>query len=52
MAEKSRPVDVFAKIGRFWLYLFIFDCAATGSGRYITIGPFTPRIVLAVLIVL
>ena len=52
MAEKSRPVDVFAKIGRFWLYLFLFDCAATGSGRYFTIGPLTPRIVLAVLIVL
>ena len=52
MSEKIKPVDVFGKIGRIWLYLFLFDCAATGSGRYLTIGPLTPRIVLAVLIVL
>lgn len=52
MAGKIKLTDICGKIGRFWLYLFLFDCAATGSGRYIAIGPFTPRIVLAVLIVL
>ena len=52
MAEKTKPADVCRKIGLFWLYIFLFDCAATGSGRYLTIGPLTPRIVLAGLIVL
>ena len=52
MAERTKPAEICAKIGRIILYLFLFDCAASGSGRYLTVGPLTPRIILAVLVVL
>lgn len=52
MAERKKPADICRAIGRICLYLFLLDCAATGAGRYLTIGPLTPRIALAGLIVL
>lgn len=52
MAERPKLYDICGKIGMICLCLFLFDCAATGSGRYLTVGPLTPRIILAVLIVL
>ena len=52
MAEKIKLTDICRKLGRICLYLFLFDCAATGAGRYVKVGPLTPRILLAALIVL
>ena len=40
------------QISRILLCLLLFDVACTGSGRYISVGWFSPRIVLALFMVL
>ena len=52
MEKKTSVTAVIKKMGIVFLCLFFFDCACTGSGRYVTVGPLTPRILLAGLIML
>lgn len=52
MVKDRSFTAVTRRIGSICLCLFFFDCAASGSGRYLTIGPLTPRIVLTGIIML
>ncbi len=47
MAQERSFKAITRRIGLICLCLFFFDCACSGSGRWLTVGPFTPRILLA-----
>ena len=48
---RQQLTAVLKKYGLFFAYLLFFDLASTGSGRYLSVGWFSPRIVLALLVV-
>ena len=52
MAQERSFTAITRRIGLICLCLFFFDCACSGSGRYLAFGPVTPRIILTGLIML